>query len=146
MHHSNRGSQCASQAFQDKLTAYGLTCSMSQKGNCWDNAPTASWFNRFNNKQINELLEGDRLKPEYFTRERSLSFPTALTFLLSCVQDAVQSERDQFFAHLRNRADSIRRVSAQAFYKARDKISAFVFSDLHQQLIAAAEEPLPVPR
>ena len=30
MHHSDRGSQYASHAFQDKLKAYGMTCSMRQ--------------------------------------------------------------------------------------------------------------------
>ena len=34
MHHSDRGSQYASQAFQAKLTEYGMRCSMSRKGNC----------------------------------------------------------------------------------------------------------------
>ena len=38
MHHSDRGSQYASHAFQDKLTEYGMVCSMSRKGNCWDKA------------------------------------------------------------------------------------------------------------
>ncbi len=33
LHHSDRGSQYASAAFQDHLTAYGMTCSMSRKGN-----------------------------------------------------------------------------------------------------------------
>jgi len=37
LHHSDRGSQYASHAFQDKLKEYGMTCSMSRKGNCWDN-------------------------------------------------------------------------------------------------------------
>ena len=36
MHHSDRGSQYASHAFQDKLTEYGMICSMSRKGNCWE--------------------------------------------------------------------------------------------------------------
>ena len=27
------------------------TCAMSRKGNCWDNAPTESWFNSFNNER-----------------------------------------------------------------------------------------------
>ena len=37
MHHSDRGSQYASHAFQDKLKEFGMTCSMSRKGNCWAN-------------------------------------------------------------------------------------------------------------
>ena len=36
MHHSDRGSQYASHAFQGKLKEYGMVCSMSRKGNCWD--------------------------------------------------------------------------------------------------------------
>jgi putative transposase len=34
--HSDRGSQYASHAMCDKLTEYGMTASMSRKGNCWD--------------------------------------------------------------------------------------------------------------
>jgi putative transposase len=52
MHHSDRGSQYASHAFQEKLKAYGMVCSMSRKGNCWDNAPTESWFNSFKNERV----------------------------------------------------------------------------------------------
>jgi transposase InsO family protein len=40
IHHSDRGSQYASLAFQERLAEYGIRCSMSRKGNCWDNAPT----------------------------------------------------------------------------------------------------------
>ena len=32
-----------------------MTCSMSRKGNCWDNAPTESWFNRFKNEQVHGI-------------------------------------------------------------------------------------------
>lgn len=52
LHHSDRGSQYASQAFQSKLKEFGMTCSMSRKGNCWDNAPTESWFNSFKNERV----------------------------------------------------------------------------------------------
>jgi putative transposase len=52
IHHSDRGSQYASQAFQDKLAAYGMVCSMSRKGNCWDNAPSESFFNSLKNERV----------------------------------------------------------------------------------------------
>ena len=42
--HSDRGSQYASEAYQWLLQAHGITCSMSRKGNCWDNAPMESFF------------------------------------------------------------------------------------------------------
>ena len=29
-----------------------MICSMSRKGNCWDNAPTESWFNSFKNERV----------------------------------------------------------------------------------------------
>lgn len=42
--HSDRGSQYASGDYQDALQKARVTCSMSRKGNCWDNAPTESFF------------------------------------------------------------------------------------------------------
>ena len=52
IHHSDRGSQYASHAIQSLLTEYKMICSMSRKGNCWDNAPTESWFNSFKNERV----------------------------------------------------------------------------------------------
>ncbi len=42
--HSDRGSQYASGDYQAALQKAGAVCSMSRKGNCWDNAPTESFF------------------------------------------------------------------------------------------------------
>jgi putative transposase len=42
--HSDRGVQYASEHYQRLLTKHGITCSMSRKGNCWDNAPMESFF------------------------------------------------------------------------------------------------------
>jgi len=44
LHHSDRGSQYASGDYQKALKEYGMICSMSRKGNCYDNAPMESWF------------------------------------------------------------------------------------------------------
>ena len=52
VHHSDRGVQYASQALQAKLAEYGMRCSMSRKGNCWDNAPTESFFNSLKNERV----------------------------------------------------------------------------------------------
>ena len=38
VHHSDRGSQYANEAFQEALGAAGIVCSMSRQGNCFDNA------------------------------------------------------------------------------------------------------------
>lgn len=42
--HSDRGSQYASDDYQRMLRCHGIRCSMSRKGNCWDNAPMESFF------------------------------------------------------------------------------------------------------
>jgi putative transposase len=44
LHHSDRGAQYASRAYQQLLAAHGLACSMSRSGNCWDNAVVESFF------------------------------------------------------------------------------------------------------
>ena len=44
LHHSDRGAQYAGHRYQGRLATAGLVCSMSRKGNCWDNAPMESWF------------------------------------------------------------------------------------------------------
>jgi putative transposase len=50
--HSDRGSQYASHAMRDKLARYGMTASMSRKGDCWDNAPSESFFNSLKNERV----------------------------------------------------------------------------------------------
>ena len=50
--HSDRGSQYASYAVRDKLIEYQMTASMSRKANCWDNAPTESFFNSLKNERV----------------------------------------------------------------------------------------------
>ena len=42
--HSDRGSQYASEHYRRRLSAERITCSMSRRGNCWDNAPMESFF------------------------------------------------------------------------------------------------------
>jgi transposase InsO family protein len=42
--HSDRGSQYASSDYQQLLRQYGFICSMSRKGDCWDNSPMESFF------------------------------------------------------------------------------------------------------
>jgi transposase InsO family protein len=44
VHHSDRGVQYAAHAFQGLIEENGITCSMSGKGNCYDNAVKESFF------------------------------------------------------------------------------------------------------
>ena len=50
--HSDRGSQYCSGEFQAILRAWGMRSSMSRKGNCWDNAPTESFWGRLKTASV----------------------------------------------------------------------------------------------
>ena len=60
IHHSDRGRQYASYAYQELLREYGITQSMSRSGNCYDNAFVESFFGTLKT----ELVHGER----YHTR------------------------------------------------------------------------------
>ncbi len=93
IHHSDRGSQYASHAFQTRLKEYGMVCSMSRKGNCWDNAPTESFFNSLKNERVHgarystraeaEADLFDYIEPFYNRRRRhsTLGYASPLKFL-----------------------------------------------------------------
>ena len=65
IHHSDRGSQYASLAYQVLLKQHGMLCSMSRKGNCWDNAPIERFFS-----SLKREWTGDRL---YRTRQAAIA-------------------------------------------------------------------------
>jgi transposase InsO family protein len=52
MVHSDRGSQYASDLYQKTIKDHGFICSMSRKGNCWDNAPSESFFHTLKTELI----------------------------------------------------------------------------------------------
>ena len=52
VHHSDRGVQYASDAYQLLLARHGLVCSMSGKGDCWDNAVVESFFGTLKSELI----------------------------------------------------------------------------------------------
>jgi transposase InsO family protein len=64
VHHSDRGSQYCSHEFRNILEQYGITASMSRKGNCYDNAPMESFWGTL--KQ--ELVHHQR----YRTRQEAI--------------------------------------------------------------------------
>ena len=47
LHHSDQGSTYASEDYQEVLRDRGIRCSMSRRGNCYDNAVMESWFSTF---------------------------------------------------------------------------------------------------
>ena len=54
IHHSDRGSQYASKGYQEMLAQAGITCSMSRKGNCWDNAVVESFFSSLKREWVQD--------------------------------------------------------------------------------------------
>ena len=52
LHHSDRGSQYASGDYQRVLRHHGARCSMSRKGDCWDNAVVESFFHSLKIERI----------------------------------------------------------------------------------------------
>jgi putative transposase len=50
--HSDRGSQYCSDDYQKMLKQHGFICSMSRKGNCWDNSVAESFFNSLKTELI----------------------------------------------------------------------------------------------
>ena len=56
LHHSDQGSQYASKAYQEELKNYKMICSMSRKGNCWDNAVAESFFRSLKTERTDDTL------------------------------------------------------------------------------------------
>jgi putative transposase len=56
IHHSDRGSQYASRNYRHLLDVYGMVCSMSRKGDCWDNAVVESFFHSLKTEWTSDIL------------------------------------------------------------------------------------------
>lgn len=58
--HSDRGSQYAGEHYQSLLKKHAVTCSMSRKGNCWDNAPMESFFGTLKKELVHHVRYATR--------------------------------------------------------------------------------------
>ena len=61
--HSDRGSQYAGEHYQRRLRDERITCSMSRRGDCWDNAPAESFFASLKKELVHH--------EDYATREQA---------------------------------------------------------------------------
>ena len=61
--HSDRGSTYCCDEYQSLLQKNGFVCSMSSKGNCWDNAPMESFWGK---------MKTEWLKPKYKSRKEAI--------------------------------------------------------------------------
>ena len=55
IHHSDRGSQYTSDDFRDALEKHDIHCSMSARGNCYDNAVVESFFGLLKRERVNRV-------------------------------------------------------------------------------------------
>ena len=61
--HADRGSQYASEHYQRRPSEERIACSMSRRGNCWDNAPMESFFASLKKELVHH--------EDYATREQA---------------------------------------------------------------------------
>jgi len=96
LHHSDRGSQYACNEYRNQLELFGMTASMSRKGNCWDNAPTERFFRSLKSERLtacrfvtrndakNEILD-------YITYYNSIRLHSTLGYL-----SPMEYEKEQY--------------------------------------------------
>jgi putative transposase len=65
LHHSDRGSQYAADAYQQLLVAQRVQVSMSRRGNCYDNAPMESFFSTLKSECVH--------RRKYQTRQEAIT-------------------------------------------------------------------------
>ena len=68
--HSDRGSQYASGAFRGVLQEYGITSSMSRRGNCWDNACSETLFGSLKV----ERMHGQRFETRRYAKDETIAW------------------------------------------------------------------------
>ena len=66
LHHSDQGSTYASEDYQRMLDAHGITCSMSRRGNCHDNAVMEAFFSSVKSELADRFDSGGEAKMELF--------------------------------------------------------------------------------
>ncbi len=88
IHHSDRGSQYASRDFQRVLKDQGITCSMSGKGNCYDNAVAESFFALLKRERVHRCHYRTRAEAktdifqyieDFYNRQRRHSYASQMS-------------------------------------------------------------------
>jgi putative transposase len=66
LHHSDQGCTYASEDYQRMLDAHGITCSMSRRGNCYDNAVMEAFFSSLKSEVADRFESCGVAKMELF--------------------------------------------------------------------------------
>lgn len=86
-----------------------------------------------NTKEITQSIKfllSARLKNTYFTRKSKMNFVDLIMFILNFAKKTLQIELDDFIEEVKNKDMT---YTKQAFSKARQKISPWVFTHLFQE-------------
>ena len=105
IHHSDRGVQYCSKDYQALLAKYKMRCSMSRKGNCYDNASAESFFGTIKNELIYLHKFKSRLQARdaifdyievFYNRKRShqsLNYMTPAAYLNQHLDKTIEKHR-----------------------------------------------------
>ena len=74
--HSDRGSQYCARVYQEKLRRHGIVCSMSKKGDCYDNAAMESWNHSF---KVEAILGSDSQREQVPLRKFLITLKCFIT-------------------------------------------------------------------
>ncbi len=74
IHHSDRGVQYASRDYRAFLRRHGIKCSMSRKGDCWDNAVVESFFGTLKTESLYRLVLPTRAQARWATVDYITNF------------------------------------------------------------------------
>ena len=66
LHHTDQGSPYTSEDYQNLLDAHGIVCSMSRRGNCYDNAAVESFFGTFKTELGEDFESAAEVKAKAF--------------------------------------------------------------------------------
>jgi len=83
-----------------------------------------------------DFLSRYRLSEKYFSRNRKLTLPIVILFLMNWVRYALQKELDGFFQILDATAAPVRRVTAGGWCRARRKLAFEAFVKLGARLVS----------
>jgi hypothetical protein len=93
-----------------------------------------------------EFIAAHRVQITDFTRRRTLTAPTLVACLATGFLKGLQSELDDFFGRLRDKAGFVRVVSKSAFSQARKKLKPSAFKALNTLLLDRWYRAVAVPR
>ena len=97
LHHSDQGCTYASEDYQRRLETHGITCSMSRKGNCYDNAVMEAFFSTVKSELADRFESGGLAKMALFDyievfynrtrRHSTLGYESPVQFMKSWMRD-----------------------------------------------------------